>query len=425
MFVAMSPVDAMLAGIQRRHGTPWTLAAVLSLEGAPLSVPEVAALVSRRWRNAGRLWWSAAEDGTYRWRVAGRGDEPPPVYALNVPPGASVRGVVASLLERALPERPGGLLWEVRVLPWREGRQALVFLAHHALLDGSSVGTVMRLLCDDAGGLTGAQVAAAGETVFAPRFVRRLVEEVECLRGVIVPASVSRHPAGAGRSVAWSTVGHDVVRRARQATGEEAVTVNDVVLAAFAGALRAVPDFWRGSRPPARVYAAVPVDLRPHLGLEHRLGNVVSSVRLRLPLHVDDPVGRLRAVHRAMAVNKARGRARGGMSLATALSRLGPRALDTAGEWLMANPRMVTVSCSNFRLSDAPLRLAGRRVDTLHVVPCLPPRMSTLAAFTSYAGTHTFSVTADGESGTHVVRLAESFAREVGRLVSRQPGRPT
>lgn len=343
-----------------------------------------------------------------------------------------MRGAVASLLERALPERPGGLLWEVRVLPWQEGRQALVFLVHHALLDGASVGTVMRLLCDDAGGLTGAQVAAAGETAPAPRFVRRLVEEAECLRGVIVPASVSRRPAGAGRSsgagrsVAWSTVGHDVVRRARQAAGEEAVTVNDVVLAAFAGALRAVPDFWRGSRPSARVYAAVPVDLRPHFGLEHRLGNVVSSVRLRLPLHVDDPVGRLRAVHRAMAVNKARGRARGGMSLAAALSRLGPRALDTAGEWLMANPRTATVSCSNFRLSDAPLRLAGRRVGTLHVVPCLPPRMSTLAAFTSYAGSHTFSVTAEGDSGTHVVRLAESFTREVGRLASRQPpGRST
>ncbi|MEU7277442.1 WS/DGAT domain-containing protein [Streptomyces sp. NPDC045431] len=422
MFVAMSPVDAMLAGLQRRHGMPWTLAAVLSVEGAPLSVPEVAELVARRWRNVGRLWWSAADDGTYRWCAAGRGEESPPVSALRVPPGGSLPGVVSSLLERALPERPGGLLWEVRLLPWQEGRQTLVFLVHHALLDGSSVGTVMRLLCDDAGGLTGEQVAAARETECGPRFARRLREEVACLRGVVVPASVTRRPTGTGRSAAWSTVDDDVVQRARRAAGEATVTVNDVVLAAFTGALRAVPARRPGAWPPVRAYAAVPVDLRPHLGLEHRLGNVVSSVRLRLPLEVDDPVGRLRAVHRAMAVNKARGRARGGLSLVTALgSRLGPRALDTVGEWLMANPRMATVSCSNFRLSEAPLRLTGRRVGALHVVSCLPPRMGVLAAFTSYAGTHTFSVTAQRESATHAVRLAERFAHEVVRLASRAP----
>lgn len=73
------------------------------------------------------------------------------------------------------------------------------------------------------------------------------------------------------------------------------VTVNDVFLAAFAGALRAWPDTpWRYGRPQP-VWTLVPVDLRPRSG-EHANGNSVANLRIRLPCAEPDPLRRLAGI---------------------------------------------------------------------------------------------------------------------------------
>jgi diacylglycerol O-acyltransferase len=76
-------------------------------------------------------------------------------------------------------------------------------------------------------------------------------------------------------------------------------TVNDVMLAAVAGALRRYLQGCGQTAEEIGLHAAVPVNLRPRGG-EGGLGNRVGTVFLPLPIGVEDPIGRLQAIKRSM-----------------------------------------------------------------------------------------------------------------------------
>ena len=86
-------------------------------------------------------------------------------------------------------------------------------------------------------------------------------------------------------------------------------TVNDVVLAASCASLRA----WllsHGGLPDRPLVAVVPVSLRGESDNKDE-GNRVTIMRVRLPVHIEDPVERLKAIHEIMRVGK-KGQSRGG-----------------------------------------------------------------------------------------------------------------
>src|SRR5690606_30084690 len=88
----------------------------------------------------------------------------------------------------------------------------------------------------------------------------------------------------------------DGVRAVGHATGTK---VNDVLLAAAAGALRR---YMAGRGEPTEgveVRAAVPFNVRP-LERAHELGNAFALVFLKLPVGVEDPVARLRLLKARM-----------------------------------------------------------------------------------------------------------------------------
>src|SRR5690606_23674607 len=85
-------------------------------------------------------------------------------------------------------------------------------------------------------------------------------------------------------------------------------TVNDVVLAATAGALRS----WllaHHALPHAPLVANVPIAVKSASG--EAAGNAISMLRVALPTHVEDPVERLTRIHAATQRGKSTHRSRG------------------------------------------------------------------------------------------------------------------
>ena len=102
------------------------------------------------------------------------------------------------------------------------------------------------------------------------------------------------------------------VKAVKNATGS---TVNDVVLALCAGALRRYLDA-HGEHPDAPLVAMVPVSVRTEDDKD--MGNRVSSMFASLATDVDDPVERLKVIHECMHEVKEQQKAIGA---------------DTLGDW--------------------------------------------------------------------------------------------
>ncbi|MGW2189761.1 WS/DGAT domain-containing protein [Streptomyces sp. NPDC001667] len=399
-----------------------TIAALLRLSGPPLSLCELADRITEAWSEIGRLGLRPSTDAAgrlrrpYSWTSDGTPAKPPPVSEEWLSPGNSLDDAVAVLLNRSLPVEPDGLLWDVRLLHDRLTRQqAVVFSAHHALLDAQSLAVLVRLLCQGPGGLTTA-TAPGSRRVFTPQRPSANARTVlEALRSFSRPARLHRRAplVGPQRVVGWSTVARATVSAAQHALPNASVTVNDVALAAFAGALRTVPDIL-GDRPRlAGVRSSVPVSFRPALAAEHHLGNLVTLARVRLPVDVDDRARRLQLTYRAMAEHKRRHTAFGAARITAGICLTGSLGVHVLAEAMFANPWMASTSFSNVRLCDAPLRFGRCQVEEFSTFACLPPRMAMLAMFTTYREAHTLTVTTHSSLHHHLPRLAAAFASEL------------
>jgi len=146
----------------------------------------------------------------------------------------ALKSMTAWLVERQLPrERP---LWEAWLVEGLAGRRvAVVFKIHHALADGVATVDVLTALFGEAGELPsehGATQASRPAT-----FSERVVATLETLRSGITPAAATalNRPIGPHRRIEWTSVDLDDVRAIRRRQGG---TLNDVVLATVAGAVR-------------------------------------------------------------------------------------------------------------------------------------------------------------------------------------------
>src|SRR5207245_6328994 len=169
-------------------------------------------------------------------------------------------------------------------------------------------------------------------------------------------------------------------------------TVNDVILATVAGALR----IWltaRGAAPAADLRVLVPVSMRSRKE-RGTYGNQVSAVFCPLPLTEASPTERLRKVHEAMMNVKKSGSAVG----AHALSRLGdfaPPTLLAQAARLQAVTRFFNLVITNVPGPQFPLYLLGRQLLGCYPQVPLAAQQSIGVALLSYHGNVCVGLLAD------------------------------
>jgi len=251
--------------------------------------------------------------------------------------------LVALPLDRSKP------LWEVWVIEGLEsGNVACLSKVHHAAIDGASGNELTVALLDlapevaehvpaepwepdrvpsDVELLSYAASSLARQPFRLAKAAARLPGTALALRrrdGEAPRLAPPPSPFGAPRtsfntaitgrrSYAFTSLSLPRAKAVKNATG---TTVNDVVLAMCAGALRRYLDD-RDELPDKPLVAMVPVSVRSD-DQRDALGNQVSSMLASLATDVDDPLDRLEAIHASMAGVKQQLKAIGA---------------DTLGDW--------------------------------------------------------------------------------------------
>ncbi|MBB5913034.1 WS/DGAT/MGAT family acyltransferase [Nocardia transvalensis] len=225
----------------------------------------------------------------------------------------------SALLDRHRP------LWEGRIIEGLAGGRFAVYVkVHHALMDGvSALRLLQRTLTEDPYDTRLRTPWTMGRPDRDPDAVESLWEQARkslprLMTGVggaaaagraltagrlelplSAPPTMFNGPIGGARSIAVGSWPLARIHAVRRATG---VTVNDVVLALSAGALRAYLAE-RNALPDKPLTAMVPVNLRSAAEPDSD-GNMVAAVLCSLGTDIADPARRLAAINASMRRSK-------------------------------------------------------------------------------------------------------------------------
>ncbi|MFD1548043.1 wax ester/triacylglycerol synthase domain-containing protein [Nonomuraea guangzhouensis] len=352
--------------------------------------------------------------------------------------------LAAEIISRRLaPARP---LWSITIVTGLAGdRVGLIACFHHVLADGIGGLAVLGALVDGTSEPAegGAQPATGQPETLLRRFpcpappLRRIAAEawVSRLRalarlphaGAVIrraaaelgaPSRVARcslnQPTGPHQSLATVTVRLDDVLGFAHAHGG---TVNDAVLAAITGALRALLA-GRGESVPELV-ASVPVSARTSATSDW-LGNQVGVMPVRLPTAgtLSERLERTAAITRARksTFRKRQGSAAswGSAELLAGMNRVLAR-VGALG-WFMDHQRLIHTAVTNLRGPEQPLAFNGATVAA--VIPISLARGNVSVAFSvlSYAGALTISVAADTDRTPDLPLLITALRGELAAM---------
>lgn len=338
---------------------------------------------------------------------------------------AGLAALVSELLGRPLPMARPPWQFHLVSLVGEGGRRTSVLVArlHHCLADGVALAGVLHSLTD--GEPAGAVRPGAPEPSGHP--VRRAVAAAGF--GVVVVRTVAqlllatRDPRtrlsgrlGTAKVAAWSQpMDLAVVKRVAKALD---ATVNDVLLAVIAGALRAHLTENGDRAHDLRVF--VPVDLRPPgAAVPTSLGNRFGMVFVRLPVSVADPLARVRAVHQRMSRRKASAQAAATFAVLTVVGALPAWAHRLAVRVLGSKSSAVV---TNVVGPARPLRLAGARLTRLGFWVPQAGSVGLGVSIVSYAGELTVGVAADRNLVPEPARLAAAVEDGLAELTGRALG---
>ncbi|KQH77876.1 diacylglycerol O-acyltransferase [Mycobacterium gordonae] len=274
-------------------------------------------------------------------------------------------------------------LWETHVIEGlADGRFAVYTKIHHALVDGVSAinllqGALSADALDEHIRAPWSTVAGAEDHADGPSRLQALAQAVRSIprlgsstlglaRSALfeqqltlpfrAPRTMFNVPIGGARRCAAQSWPMQRIKDVKNAAG---VTVNDVVLAMCAGALRAYL-CEQHALPEKPLVAMVPVSLRT--ADEGPGGNAVTAVLANLATHVDDPALRLATINSSMRKSKAvlAGLPRA-QAIAMGMMLLSPVVLGgvTGG---MATPPPFNVCVSNVPGARNPLYANGARL---------------------------------------------------------------
>jgi diacylglycerol O-acyltransferase len=193
-------------------------------------------------------------------------------------------------------------------------------------------------------------------------------------------------------------------------------TVNDVVLAVVAGALRSFLISRGGHTEGVELRALVPVSVRAED--EHNtLGNRIVVMRGPLPVYIADPIQRLRFVTHAMDGLKESKQALGAEVIAGVQNFAPPTILAQASR-LNFSTRLFNLIVTNVPGPQFPLYVLGREILEAYPVAFLPENHALAIAIMSYNGQMNFGLLGDFDAVPDIDLIGESIAAELATLVS-------
>ncbi len=377
---------------------------------------------------------------------------------------AQLRDLVARIMSRPLDRtRP---MWEMYLVEGLErGRFAILTKTHHAMVDGIGaldigqvildtdpqpretvvdtwhparepsnvelvVGAVNDIVRSPAAVVEGARhgLADVGKTVTS--MGRQLVGMASTAVTVVMstPDSPLNVEIGKQRRFATTAMRLSDLKDIRKAHGG---TVNDVVLAITAGALRSwlmTRDESVGTRTTIR--ALVPVSVRERDDVTS--GNQVAAFLVDLPVGEPDPVVRLQRVSFEMAQHKERGQMLSAEAIIT-VAGFAPPTLHSLGARLGSSlsKRIFNLVVTNVPGPQVPLYAGGAKMLAVYPVVPLSKGQAVSIGLTSYNGGVFFGLNADRDAMPDVDVLGQCLADaaeellDTARPARRRPAKTT
>ncbi|MCI3278064.1 wax ester/triacylglycerol synthase family O-acyltransferase [Streptomyces cylindrosporus] len=345
-------------------------------------------------------------------------------------PTADFHADAGRLMERPL-ER-GRPPWEAHVLPGEDGVSfAVLFKFHHALADGLRALTLAAAVMDpmdmperkprpaepkrgllpDVRRLPGLVRGAVSDVGRALDIGASLA--VSSL-GVRSSAALAAEPTGTRRT-AGVVVDLDDVHRIRKSEGG---TVNDVLIAVVAGALRRWLDERGDGSEGVRPRALIPVSKRrPRTATPQ--GNRLSGYLIRLPVDDPDPLARLDTVREAMDRNKDAGPNRGAGAVALLADHVPPLAHRLGGPLAGQAARLwFDILVTSVPLPGIGLKLGGNPVTEVYPLAPLARGQALAVAVSTYRGHVHYGLVADAKAVPDLDRLAAALTAEVETLIT-------
>jgi WS/DGAT/MGAT family acyltransferase len=192
-------------------------------------------------------------------------------------------------------------------------------------------------------------------------------------------------------------------------------TVNDVVLAVVAGALRE----WlhgRGIQTQGlELRAQVPVSIRT-ADERGQLGNKLAVMRAPLPVYIDDPVARLQHVREAMGGIKESKQALGA-EVISRFNDFAPPTLLAQAARINFSTRLFNTVVTNVPGPQIPLYVLGRELQDIFPVGFLAPNHALFMAIMSYNGGINFGLLADYDSMGDLEVITTGIERAIAELL--------
>ena len=351
---------------------------------------------------------------------------------------AQLRELVSRIMARPLDRnRP---MWEVYLVEGLRGhRFAILTKTHHAIVDGIMAVDIGQVILDEEPDVAypasaewnparepthvSLLVNAAGDQLRSPATaistVRKSVSDISeavtdlgrSMVGLLSAAVTAARAPGNGplnfelseqRRFAMASMKLSEFKTVRNAFGG---TVNDVVLAVIAGALRN----WlmgRGERPDnrAELTALVPVSVEP--GFHEQPGDVQPFL-VPLPIGESDPVVRLSRISYEMSRHRESSRLMGAETLVT-IAGFAPPTLHALGARVGADitQRVYNLVVTNVPGPQHPLYVGGAEMVAAYPVVALTKGHGLSIGLTSYNGGMYFGLNADRDGISDVDDLA-------------------
>jgi WS/DGAT/MGAT family acyltransferase len=216
---------------------------------------------------------------------------------------------------------------------------------------------------------------------------------------------------GPYRRFAWVRTELAELKRIKDRVGG---TVNDVVLAAVAGALGRYLRAHGHSTQELELRAMVPISVRTDE--QHgALGNRVSAMMAPLPVWCEDPVVRLRTMTTRMGDLKS-SRQAVGASLLTEATDFAPPTIAAQAARLQSRQRFFNLVVTNVPGPQFALYLLGRQLDDIFPMVPLAENQSVCFGIMSYNGGVNFGITADYDAMPDLDSLAGDLESAIAEL---------